>query len=30
MSHLPEKLWSKCLEVIKDNISEASYNTWFV
>lgn len=29
MSHLPEKLWSKCLEVIKDNISEASYNTWF-
>lgn len=30
MSHLPEKLWSKCLEVIKDNISEASYNTWFM
>jgi chromosomal replication initiator protein len=30
MSHLPEKLWSKCLEVIKDNLSEASFNTWFV
>ena len=30
MTNLPEKLWSKCLEVIKDNISEASYNTWFV
>lgn len=29
MSQLPEKMWSKCLEVIKDNISEASYNTWF-
>lgn len=29
MSNLPEKLWNKCLEVIKDNISEASYNTWF-
>ena len=30
MSHLPEKLWSKCLEVIKDNINEASFNTWFM
>ncbi len=30
MSHLPEKLWSKCLEVIKDNLSDASFNTWFV
>jgi chromosomal replication initiator protein len=30
MSHLPEKLWNKCLEVIKDNISEASYTTWFI
>lgn len=30
MSHLPEKLWSKCLEVIKDNISEASFTTWFM
>lgn len=29
MTRLPEKLWSKCLEVIKDNISEASYSTWF-
>ena len=25
-----EQLWSSCLSVIKDNISEASYNTWFV
>lgn len=24
-----EQLWSRCLGVIKDNISEASYNTWF-
>lgn len=24
-----EQLWSRCLSVIKDNISEASYNTWF-
>ncbi len=24
-----EQLWSRCLNVIKDNISEASYNTWF-
>ncbi|GAB1415607.1 chromosomal replication initiator protein DnaA [Paludibacter sp.] len=30
ISHLPEKLWNKCLEIIKDNISEASYNTWFM
>lgn len=29
MSILPEQLWNRCLEVIKDNISEASYNTWF-
>ena len=26
----PEELWSKCLSVIRDNISEASFNTWFV
>ncbi|MDD3078469.1 MAG: chromosomal replication initiator protein DnaA [Paludibacter sp.] len=26
---IPEQLWSRCLSVIKDNISEASYNTWF-
>jgi chromosomal replication initiator protein len=25
----PEELWKKCLSVISDNISEASYNTWF-
>jgi len=24
-----EQLWKNCLDVIKDNISEASYNTWF-
>ena len=24
-----EQLWNRCLSVIKDNISEASYNTWF-
>jgi len=24
------QLWNRCLSVIKDNISEASYNTWFV
>ncbi|MDO9152209.1 MAG: chromosomal replication initiator protein DnaA [Paludibacter sp.] len=29
MLNLPEQLWSRCLSVIKDNISEASYNTWF-
>ncbi len=30
MSTHPEKLWNQCLEIIKDNISETSYNTWFV
>ncbi len=29
MSIVPEKLWNRCLEIIKDNISETSYNTWF-
>lgn len=29
MLNQPEQLWNKCLSVIKDNISEASYNTWF-
>ncbi|MBN2767432.1 MAG: chromosomal replication initiator protein DnaA [Paludibacteraceae bacterium] len=29
MSNQHEQLWSRCLSVIKDNISEASYNTWF-
>ncbi len=24
-----DHLWSRCLSVIKDNISEASFNTWF-
>lgn len=27
-SHLLTK-WNKCLEIIKDNVSEAVYNTWF-
>jgi len=25
----PEQLWNSCLSIIRDNISEASYNTWF-
>jgi len=25
-----EQLWSNCLNVIKDNITEASFSTWFV
>ena len=29
MSNHHEQLWSRCLSVIKDNISEASFNTWF-
>ena len=29
MLNNPEQLWNRCLSVIKDNISEASYNTWF-
>jgi chromosomal replication initiator protein len=29
MLNTPERLWSRCLEVIKDNISETNYNTWF-
>ena len=29
MSNHPEQLWNRCLSVIKDNISEAAYNTWF-
>lgn len=28
-SNTPDQLWSNCLDVIKDNISEASFNTWF-
>ena len=29
MSNTHEQLWNRCLSVIKDNISEASFNTWF-
>lgn len=25
-----EHLWNRCLSVVKDNISEASFNTWFL
>jgi len=25
----PETLWNNCLSIIRDNISEASFNTWF-
>ena len=24
-----EQLWNSCLKIIKDNINEASFNTWF-
>ena len=29
MLNIHDQLWNRCLEVIKDNISEASFNTWF-
>ena len=29
MSNMHEQLWKSCLSIIKDNINEASYNTWF-
>ena len=29
MNTLHEQLWQKCLNVIKDNISDVSFNTWF-
>ncbi|OIP83379.1 MAG: chromosomal replication initiator protein DnaA [Porphyromonadaceae bacterium CG2_30_38_12] len=29
MLNSPEELWVKCQSIIRDNISEASYNTWF-
>src|ERR1035437_6288390 len=29
MSNNHDQLWNRCLNVIKDNISEASFNTWF-
>ncbi|WP_087880490.1 chromosomal replication initiator protein DnaA [Parabacteroides sp. Marseille-P3160] len=25
-----QKMWEKCLEVIRDIVSEAAYNTWFI
>jgi chromosomal replication initiator protein len=30
MLNIHTQLWSRCLSVIKDNISEVSFNTWFV
>ena len=30
MKEAAEKVWSKCLEFIKDNITEQQFNTWFV
>ncbi len=30
MPERAEDMWSRCLDIIKDNISEVSYNTWFV
>ncbi len=29
MNKIHEKIWSECLNVIKDNISPNSFNTWF-
>ena len=29
MSNQHEQLWSRCLSVIKDNLSESLYSTWF-
>lgn len=29
MKEVAEKVWSKCLEFIKDNIAEQQFNTWF-
>ena len=29
MDRTPELVWSECLEVIRDNISKQSFNTWF-
>ena len=26
----PEKVWKSCLDFIKDNINEQSYETWFL
>ena len=30
MKEAAEKVWTKCLEFIKDNITEQQFNTWFV
>tara|TARA_B100000780_G_scaffold275906_1_gene243472 strand:- start:5846 stop:7282 length:1437 start_codon:yes stop_codon:yes gene_type:complete len=30
MKNTPENIWIKCLAFIKDNISEQSFNTWFL
>ena len=30
MKEAAEKVWSRCLEFIKDNITEQQFNTWFV
>ena len=30
MKEAAEKVWSRCLEFIKDNITEQPFNTWFV
>ena len=30
MKEAAEKVWSNCLEFIKDNITEQQFNTWFV
>ena len=29
MTENPKALWSKCLELIKDNVTEQQYRTWF-
>ena len=29
MKEAAEKVWSRCLEFIKDNITEQPFNTWF-
>jgi len=29
MEQLHEKLWTRCLNIIRDNVSPSSYNTWF-
>ncbi len=29
MEQLHEKIWSRCLNIIRDNVSPSSFNTWF-